>query len=86
MWFIKRRIDKGYITAAMGRSIELGMLSTISALAIGLLDNVDVIIQGWFIDRQAFAISFATWLALSITAGLRKYARDIVPNNDSGLI
>ena len=85
MGFIWKWIAKGYITKAMGRSIELGILSTFSALAIWLLDNVDVIIQGGSVDWQAFAISFATWVALSITAGLKKYARDIIPK-DEGLI
>ena len=77
MWFIGKWIEKGWITKAMGRTIELGILTTISSLAIGLLDNVDILIKWGVVDRQAFAISFATGTALSITAWLKKYARDM---------
>ena len=81
MKFIGNWIDRELITPAQGRAIELFILNTFSSLSIWLLDNVDVLLQGWTVDRQAFVIAFATGTAMAITAWLRKRARDLNPDS-----
>ena len=85
MRFIKTWIEKGYITSATARAIELWILGTLSAFVVWALDNLDVILQGGSVDRQTFIITFGTSTALTITARLKKRARDIAIH-DSELI
>jgi len=84
MWFIGKRIAKGYISPATGRAIELWILGTVSALAIWLLDNVDVMLNWWTIDWETFIVTFSTSTALTFTAWMRKQARDLKPIEEEG--
>ena len=76
MWFIGRLIKREIISPAQWRWIELFIISTLAAFGVGLLDNLDIIINWGIVDRTAFFASFVAWIALSITAAMRKNLRD----------
>jgi len=86
MGFIGKWISKGYISNATGRAIELGILWTLSALIVWLLDNVDIILHWGTIDWNTFIVTFCTATALTITAWMKKKARDLVPSDSSEMI
>ena len=76
MKFIQKLIDKQYITSAEWRMIEIFLLWAIISLLLWVLDNVDVIINGWIVDWMTFIKVFVTTTALSISAWLKKKLRD----------
>jgi hypothetical protein len=85
MWFIWRWIKEGYITAATARAIELGILWTLSAFIVGVIDNIEYIVSGGSVDWTVFLSTFGTSTALTILAWMKKRARDLA-DNDSGLV
>jgi len=74
---IKRLLDKGYLTAAQARAVEVFFIMLVCSLATGLLDNVEIMVNGWEVKRKAFILMFATTTVWAIIAWVKKYLRDL---------
>lgn len=74
---IKRLLENKYVTAPQARAIELFILWTIFSFAFWLLDNLELIMNGWTVDWQNFLFVFASTTTTAILAGFRKYLRDM---------
>lgn len=76
MKFIWYLLHKEFISPAFARWLELFVLSTLLNLAVGILDNIDVIINWGEVDWKLFLTTFGTTTALSVTAAIKKHLRD----------
>ena len=78
MRFIKYLIEKEYITPAIGRCIEWFIIWIVLALAMGILDNIETLLNGWIVDWKLFFIAFWSTTALAIVSWVRKHMRDLL--------
>lgn len=76
-------IDKEFISPSFWRWLEIFIFGAIVSLLVGLLDNVEMIINGWTVDWGLFFSSFATTTATAIISALRKHLSDVKASLDT---
>ncbi len=74
---IKRLLKKNYLTSAQARTAEIFLLWLLFSFAFWVLDNVEVIMNWWSVDRKAFLLAFSSTTTSAIFAWLKKYLRDL---------
>lgn len=80
---IKRLLDRCYITPSQARGIEMFALWLFFSFAFGLLDNLELLLNGEAVDWNRFLIIFAGTTMTAVLAGVRKYLRDLQANQDN---
>jgi hypothetical protein len=77
---IKWLLSTGYVSPAQARWIELFVIWTIFSFLFWLLDNVELLMNGWDVNRSSFWFVFASTTTTAILAWFRKYLRDLQSN------